>query len=167
MHFHQILGQTKWKSAKCRIRWSKVPRVLGPLKLSYGQFSGRLGNVFKPKNTQNGNKLRFSGLRAFSAKFAGDKIEESEIPHRMLKSAARFGPRKIELLVSTVHHYTAPFQITLSPSDAPETQPFQRIRCAVGNCRVLRVTRNFLATNVGTLIALSKKKSLPCLSWGT
>ena len=30
MHFQQILRETKSKSAKFRIRWSKVPRVLGP-----------------------------------------------------------------------------------------------------------------------------------------
>ena len=31
MHFQQNLRETKSKSAKFRIRWSKVPRVLGPL----------------------------------------------------------------------------------------------------------------------------------------
>ena len=39
----------------------------------------------------------FPALRAFSANFAGDKIEEREIPHPMFKSVARFGPPKIEL----------------------------------------------------------------------
>ena len=36
----------------------------------------------------------FPGLRAFSAIFARDKIEEREIPHLMVKSAAHFGAPK-------------------------------------------------------------------------
>ena len=36
----------------------------------------------------------FLGLRAFSADFARDKIEEREIPHPMVKSAAHFGAPK-------------------------------------------------------------------------
>ena len=39
----------------------------------------------------------FPGLRAFSANVARDKIEEQEIPHPMVKSAARFGAPKIQL----------------------------------------------------------------------
>ena len=39
----------------------------------------------------------FLGLRAFSANVAGDKNEEQEIPHPMVKSTARFGAPKIEL----------------------------------------------------------------------
>ena len=34
------------KSKKFRIRWSKVPRVLEPLKLSYGHFSHPAGHGF-------------------------------------------------------------------------------------------------------------------------
>ena len=50
------------KSKKFRIRWSKVPPVLEPLKSSYGHFSHQVGHGrFKPKNTQNGNKSRFPG----------------------------------------------------------------------------------------------------------
>ena len=162
VHFQQMLRQTKTKSKKFRIRWSKVPRVLEPLKSSYGHFSHTAGHGrFKPKNTQNGNKSRFPGatcffskwcerqnrrarnsasdgqkyrafwspqnrvmailvtrramaissrktpkmernrdfpgLRAFSANVVGDKIEEQEIPHPMVKSTARFGAPKIEL----------------------------------------------------------------------
>ena len=62
MHFQQMLLETKVKSKKFRIQWSKVPRVLEPLKSSYGHFSHPAGHGrFKPKNTQNGNKLRFPG----------------------------------------------------------------------------------------------------------
>ena len=39
----------------------------------------------------------FPGLRAFSVNVARDKNEEEEIPHPMVKSAARFGAPKIEL----------------------------------------------------------------------
>ena len=31
MHFQQMLRETKMKSKKFRIQWSKVPRVLEPL----------------------------------------------------------------------------------------------------------------------------------------
>ena len=31
MHFQQILRQAELKKMKIRSRWSKVPRVLGPL----------------------------------------------------------------------------------------------------------------------------------------
>ena len=44
-----------------------------------------------PKLAINSN---FSGLRAFSANVARDKNEEQEIPHPMVKSAARFGAPK-------------------------------------------------------------------------
>ena len=57
----------------------------------------RRGQVFKPKNTQNGNQSRFPGLRAFSANVAAAKNEEQEIPHPMVKSTAHFGAPKIEL----------------------------------------------------------------------
>ena len=40
----------------------------------------------------------FPGLRAFSANVATDKNEEQEIPHPMVKSAARFGAPKIKVL---------------------------------------------------------------------
>ena len=93
-----MLRQTKMKSKNFRIQWSKVPRVLEPLKSSYGHFSHPAGHGrFKPKNTQNGNKSRFPALRAFSANVATDKNEEQETPHPMVKSTARFGTPKIEL----------------------------------------------------------------------
>ena len=53
--------------------------------------------VSSRKNTPNGNKSQFPGLRAFSANVARDKNEEKGIPHPMVKSAARFGAPKIEL----------------------------------------------------------------------
>jgi len=39
----------------------------------------------------------FPGLRALAANFARDQIEEREIPHPMVKSAAHFGAPEIEL----------------------------------------------------------------------
>ena len=72
MHFQQILRETKSKSKKFRIRWSKVPRVLEPLKSSYGHFSHPAGHGrFKPKDTQNGNKSRFSGATCIFSKRCG------------------------------------------------------------------------------------------------
>ena len=67
--FQQMLRETKTKSKKFRIRWSKVPRVLEPLKSSYGHFSHPAGHGrFKPKNTQNGNKSQFPGATCIFSK---------------------------------------------------------------------------------------------------
>ena len=69
VHFQQMLRQTKKKSKKFRIRWSKVLRVLEPLKSSYGHFSHPAGHGrLKPKNTQNGNKSRFPGATCIFSK---------------------------------------------------------------------------------------------------
>ena len=92
MHFQQNLQQTKPKSTKFRIRWSKVPRVLGPQNqvmviLVRAKFSSR-------KTPQMAINRDFPGLRAFYANFMKDKIEERDIPHPMVKSAARSGPPK-------------------------------------------------------------------------
>ena len=94
-----MLQETKMKSKKFRIRWSKVPRVLEPLKSSYGHFSHPAGHGrFKPKkHPKMAINRNFPGLRAFSANVARDKNEEQEIPHPMVKSTARFGTPKIEL----------------------------------------------------------------------
>ena len=100
MHFQQMLRQTKMKSKKFRIRWSKMARVLEPLKSSYGHFffSHRLATAVSSRKTPNWAINRnFPGLRAFSANVAGDKNEEQEIQHPMVKSTARFGTPKIEL----------------------------------------------------------------------
>ena len=52
----------------------------------------------KDENVFSGTKMAISrdflGLRAFSANFVRDKIEDCEIPHPMVKSAARFGAPK-------------------------------------------------------------------------
>ena len=101
MHFQQMLLETKGKSKKFRIRWSKVPRVLEPLKSSYGHFShpaghgqGKFSSRITPKMAINRD---FPGLRAFSANVVRDKNEVQEIPHPMVKTTARFGAPKIEL----------------------------------------------------------------------
>ena len=98
MHLQQILPVTQSKSAKFLLRWSKVPRVLGPPNLVMAisgtrpvTAGGRFQADKKPKMAINRG---FPGLRAFSANFGRDKIEESEIPHRIVKSAARFGAPK-------------------------------------------------------------------------
>ena len=98
MHFQHILREKKSDSPKFRIRWSKVPRVLGPPNRVNGHFShpaphgrGRFSNRKTPKMAINRD---FRGLRAFSANFAIEKIEERNIPQPMVKSAARFGAPK-------------------------------------------------------------------------
>ena len=70
----------------------------GAPKASYGHFShpdghgpGKFSSQKTPKIPINRN---FPRLRAFSANFARDKIEEHQIPHPMVKSAARFGAPK-------------------------------------------------------------------------
>ena len=64
-----MLRETKKKSKKFRIRWSKVPRVLEPLNSSYGHFSHPGGHGrFKPKNTQTGNKSQFPGAMCILSK---------------------------------------------------------------------------------------------------
>ena len=64
-----MLRETKTKSKKFRIRWSKVPRVLEPLKSSYGHSSHPAGHGrFKPKDTQNGNKSQFPGATCIFSK---------------------------------------------------------------------------------------------------
>ena len=68
-----MLRETKTKSKKFRIRWSKVPRVLETLKSSYGHFSHPPGHGrFKPKNTQNGNKSRFPGANVHFQQILGE-----------------------------------------------------------------------------------------------
>ena len=74
VHFQQMLRETKTKSKKFRIQWSKVPRVLEPLNSSFGHFSHPPGQGrFKPKNTQNGNKSRFPGATCIFSKCCEDK----------------------------------------------------------------------------------------------
>ena len=69
VHFQQMLRETKKKSKKFRIQWSKVPRVLEPLNSSYGHCSHPGGHGrFKPKNTQTGNKSRFPGATCIFSK---------------------------------------------------------------------------------------------------
>ena len=101
VHFQQMLQKIKSKSKKFRIRWSKIPRVLEPLKSSYGHFSHPAGHGWgkfsSRKTPKMARKRNFPGLRAFSANVARDKIEERETQHPMVKSTARFGAPKIEL----------------------------------------------------------------------
>ena len=90
-----MLRDTKTKSKKFRIRWSKVPRVSEPLNRVMAFLVTRLATAVSsrktPKMAINHN---FPGLRAFSANVARDKSEEQEIPHPMVKSTARFGAPK-------------------------------------------------------------------------
>ena len=70
----------------------------GAPKPSYGHFShpaghGR-GRFLSRKTPKMAINRDFLGLRAFSANHARDRIQEVEIPHPMVKSAARFGAPK-------------------------------------------------------------------------
>ena len=70
----------------------------GAPKPSYGHFSYPAGHSWGKVSSQKTPKMAinrdFPGLRAFSAIFARDKIEEREIPHPMVTSAAHFGAPK-------------------------------------------------------------------------
>ena len=64
-----MLRETKTKSKKFRIQWSKALPVLEPLKSSYGHFGHPAGHgCFKPKNTLNGKKSRFPGATCILSK---------------------------------------------------------------------------------------------------
>ena len=70
----------------------------GAPKPSYGHFSypaghGR-GRFLTRKTPKMAINRDFPGLRAFSANFAADRIEQVEIPQPMVKSATRFGAPK-------------------------------------------------------------------------
>ena len=99
--------------SKCRRRQKRTARNSAsdgqkyrqPLKSSYGHFShpaghGRFQAEKKRKMAINRD---FPELRAFSANVAGDKNEEQEIPHPMVKSTARFGAPK-----SSYGHFSHP-----------------------------------------------------------
>ena len=76
----------------------KCAARFGAPKPSYGHFShpaghGR-GSFLSRKTPKMAINRDFPGLRAFSANFARDRIEEVEIPQPMVKRAARFGAPK-------------------------------------------------------------------------
>ena len=98
VHFQQMLRETKTKSKKFRIRWSKVPRFLEPLNRVMAILVTRPATAVSSRKTPKMAINRdFPGLRAFSANVAEDKNEQQEIPHPMVKSTVRFGAPKIEL----------------------------------------------------------------------
>ena len=76
----------------------KSAAPFGAPKPSYGHFNhpaghGR-GKFLSRKTPKMAINRDFLGLRAFSANFARDKIEQCEIPHPIVKSAAPFGAPK-------------------------------------------------------------------------
>ena len=76
----------------------KSAASFGAPKRTYCHFShpaghGR-GRFLSRKTPKMAITLDLPGLRAFSANFATDRIEEVEIPQPMVKSAARFGAPK-------------------------------------------------------------------------
>ena len=104
-HFQQMLRETKTKSKKFRIRWSKVPRVLEPLKSSYGHFSHPAGHGrFKPKNTQNGNKSRFPGATCIFSKCC----ETTKTKSKKFRIRWSKVPRVLEPLKSSYGHFSHP-----------------------------------------------------------
>ena len=72
-----------------------MPRVLGPLNRVTAILVTRLaaarGEFSSRKTPKMAIHRDFPGLRAFSANFATNKIEERKISQPMVKSAARFG----------------------------------------------------------------------------
>ena len=91
--------------ARDRIEEVEIPQPMvksgalyGAPKPSYCHFShpaghGR-GSFLSRKTPKMAINRDFPGLRALSANFATDRIEEVEIPQPMVKSAARFGAPK-------------------------------------------------------------------------
>ena len=67
----------------------------GTPKPSYGHFRHPVGHgrgrFLSRKTPKMAINRDFPGLRAFSANFARDRIEQVKSPHPMVKSAARFG----------------------------------------------------------------------------
>ena len=91
--------------ARDRIEEVEIPQLMvksaarfGAPKPSYGHFSHPAGHsrggFLSRKTPKMAINRDFPGLRAFSANFATDRIEEVEIPQPMVKSAARFGAPK-------------------------------------------------------------------------
>ena len=103
--FQQMLRETKTKSKKFRIRWSKVPRVLEALKSSYGHFSHPAGHGrFKPKNTQNCNKSQFPGATCIFSEML-HKTKTKSKKFRIQSSKVR---RLLEPLKSSYDHFSHP-----------------------------------------------------------
>ena len=98
MHFQQIFAQTETKRLKFPSRWSKVPLVFGPLNRAIAILVIRPvtagGGFISRKTPKMAINRDFPGLRAFSANFATDRIEEVEIPQPRVKSAALYGAPK-------------------------------------------------------------------------
>ena len=102
----KMLRETK--SKKFRIRWSKVPRVLEPLKSSYGHFSHPAGHGrFKPKNTQNGNKSQFPGATCIFSKCCS-KCCETKTKSKKFRIRWSKVPRVLEPLKSSYGHFSHP-----------------------------------------------------------
>ena len=105
VHFQQMLRQTKTKSKKFRIRWSKVPRFLEPLKSGYGHFSHPAGHGrFKPKNTQTGNKSQFPGANVHSQQM----LRETKTKSKKFRIRWSKVPRVLEPLNSSYGHFSHP-----------------------------------------------------------
>ena len=96
MHYQQVLRETQSKRLKFPSQWSKVPHVLGHLNRAMAILvtRPRPGEVLSRKTPKMAIIRDFPGLRALSASFGTDRIEEVEIPQPMVKSAARFGAPK-------------------------------------------------------------------------
>ena len=136
VHFKHILPETKLRSAKFRIRWSKVPRILGPLnramailvtqpaKSSYGHFShpaghGR-GKFSSREITQNDNKSRFPGATCIFANFARQNRRAPRFRLRWSKVPRVLGPLNPVMAISGTRPVTAggSFQAEKSPKMA-------------------------------------------------
>ena len=99
-----MLRETKTKSKKFRIRWSKVPRVLEPLNRVMAFLVTRLATAVSSRKTPKMEINRnFRGLRAFSANVARGKNEEQEIPVPWSRV-----PRVLEPLNSSYGHFSHP-----------------------------------------------------------
>ena len=102
--FSANVARDKTEEQEIPVPWSRVPRVLEPLKPGYGHFSHPADHGrFKPKNTQNGNKSQFPGATCIFSKCCERQNRRARNSGPMVKSAARFGARK-----SSYGHFSHP-----------------------------------------------------------
>ena len=102
--FSANVARGKNEEQEIPVPWSRVPRVLEPLKPDYGLFSHPAGHGrFKPKNTQNGNKSQFPGATCIFSKCCGHKKKSKKF--RIRSSEV---PRVLERLNSSYGHFSYP-----------------------------------------------------------
>ena len=114
--FSANVARDKTEEQEIPVRWSKVPRALEPVNRVRAILVTRVATAVSSRKTPKTAINRdFPGLRAFSANVARGRNEAQEIPHPMLKSAARFGAPKLQLWQFLSPGWPRPFQAEKHP----------------------------------------------------